>query len=613
MRKSLLAGAAIIAGFTALGAPAAWAQADPGGDAASAGRISAGRAVNASIETAGDVDWYRIRLSAGRAYTITLNGAGEAGLSDPFLAVFGADGAAGGEPLAFNDDSDGTLNSALSFTPPETGTYFIEARGFSEDATGAYALLIERGEVIRPPQASARIEMGGEVSAALDAAGEKDLYAVRLEAGQTYRIALNSTGETALSDPYLNLYAPRSVTPDASNDDGGGGLNSYLEYTAGVTGDHIIEARGFSDDATGGYALSVRQGDVPATIETDVTLSAEGDSRGDRLRPAGDTDWFRVELAEGAQIRVQLLSGGEAETPLDDPYLILRDSAGAELARDDDGGEGLNSYLEFTAPAAGAYFIEARGFGDEAEGGYTLNLLPGDIPDTAAGDEVLATSEGRVSRISPAGDADWFAVNMYEGRTYRFNLQGGEAEGELLDPLLTLMDPEGAAAGSDDDGGTGLNSYLTFTAPVTGTYYAAVSSFGGDGQGSYMLSVLDTEIPRDLGTDETLLGEDDARASRIDFVGDKDAFRIIVAAGTEYQLRVASAEEAGVANPALTLLNAEGEEIAANDDESRRSRNAALTFTAPAESEIVYAIVSGVNNATGGYDLTVSRTGAEEE
>ena len=58
-----------------------------------------------------------------------------------------------------------------------------------------------------------------------------------------------------------------------------------------------------------------------------------------------------------------------------DTYLILARLVGDRvefLAEDDDGGNGLNSQLTATLPAAGTYFILANSYGPGATGSYTL-------------------------------------------------------------------------------------------------------------------------------------------------------------------------------------------------------------------------------------------------
>jgi hypothetical protein len=98
-----------------------------------------------------------------------------------------------------------------------------------------------------------------------------------------------------------------------------------------------------------------------------------------------------------------------------------------------------------------------------------LNLVSGEVgADANSGEYLVANGEGRTSTIGTAGDVDWFAVDLVEGRPYRFNLEGVDPEA-LGDPVLTLFDSEGRQLASDDDGGRGANAYLTYASTVGGT------------------------------------------------------------------------------------------------------------------------------------------------
>ena len=96
--------------------------------------------VNGRIDFSGDEDWFAIELEAGQRYEFTLAGTGADALNDPFLEIMSADG----QRLGFNDDSNGTLNSTLFFTPTQTGTYYLNAHGYVNDfgqtGTGDYVL-----------------------------------------------------------------------------------------------------------------------------------------------------------------------------------------------------------------------------------------------------------------------------------------------------------------------------------------------------------------------------------------------------------------------------------------------------------------------------------------
>ena len=57
-----------------------------------------------------------------------------------------------------------------------------------------------------------------------------------------------------------------------------------------------------------------------------------------------------------------------------DAYLLVLGDDGTEVARDDDGGTGLNARLDFLAPATGQYTILATSAGSGQSGRYTIRL-----------------------------------------------------------------------------------------------------------------------------------------------------------------------------------------------------------------------------------------------
>jgi hypothetical protein len=91
--------------------------------------------------------------------------------------------------------------------------------------------------------------------------------------------------------------------------------------------------------------------------------------------------------------------------------------------------------------------------------------------------------------IDPAGDFDYFVFNGNGGQTIAINIDAAE-HGSSLDSYLWLMDMDGQTilAENDDDGST-TDSYLTHTLPASGTYYAIVSSYGGDGDRNFFYTI----------------------------------------------------------------------------------------------------------------------------
>jgi hypothetical protein len=105
--------------------------------------IGLGTAVDVSIDSSGDSDWYRVTLTAGVTYTIQTSSV--PGFDpDPYINIYNSTGAT---ILAFNDDGGDGLNSSVSFTPTTSGVYYIDARTYFDSAaqissTGVYKLSI---------------------------------------------------------------------------------------------------------------------------------------------------------------------------------------------------------------------------------------------------------------------------------------------------------------------------------------------------------------------------------------------------------------------------------------------------------------------------------------
>ena len=206
---------------------------DYSADIETAGAVTVGGIATGEIETSGDRDWFAVELEAGRTYRIDLRGSptGDGTLSDPRLyGIRDADGALISD--TGNDDGGYGYNSRVTFTPTETGTYYIEAGAF-RTRQGTYE--VEVRDITPPPDdfadttaTTGTIEVGGSATGEIGAARDRDWFAVELEEGRTYRIDLRGspTGDGTLRDP--RLYGIRdadgALISGTGNDDGGHGL-----------------------------------------------------------------------------------------------------------------------------------------------------------------------------------------------------------------------------------------------------------------------------------------------------------------------------------------------------------------------------------------------------
>jgi hypothetical protein len=114
-----------------------------------------------------------------------------------------------------------------------------------------------------------------------------------------------------------------------------------------------------------------------------------------------------------------------------------------------------------------------------------------DHGDDAANSTSVQTDTTIIGDIEVVADQDWFGFLGQTGIHYVFEtaLLG------IIDTSLVLYDTDGTTVlAFDDDGGPGLASRLTWTAPSQGTYFLAVRGFDTQ-TGAYSVTMSDNAIP----------------------------------------------------------------------------------------------------------------------
>lgn len=251
------------------------------------GSLAVGGTVKGKVEASGDTDLFAVTLTAGKTYTFNLTSDG--GRFDPYLTLRNANGNA----LATNDDFGGQLNSRISFTAKEGGTYYLEAKGFGS-SIGGYTLAAKNDDTGPQPVVDdfrdglndtssplGTLAAGGTVRGVVETAGDKDIFAISLEAGKTYTFDLKSGTGAALSDPNLRL-VDGNGNQLATNNDFGGSRNSQITFEAQQNGTFYLEAGGVGN-TRGTYTLSASPGTVPPVDPTegefDIQVRFNGDAR----------------------------------------------------------------------------------------------------------------------------------------------------------------------------------------------------------------------------------------------------------------------------------------------------------------------------------------------
>ncbi len=498
---------------------------DYSANTATTGAVAVGGSRSGNIETADDIDWFKIGLSTGFIYTIQLKGApsGSGTLTDPYFdGIYDASG----HYLdgTSNDDFGSGRESKVTFTPSATGNYYLSAAAYGS-LTGSYTLSVTRQAIAADLPAStatsAAIAVGGTFRSSIGFAGDVDWVKTTLTAGQSYAVELNAdeTNSSPLSDPlFVGIYTSTgSLIGGTTNDDYGVGRNSHVTFSPGNTGTYYLAAAGYST-TQGAYELhllSTAAGadDAGNTIATTASLTV-GTAKSGTINFARDVDWFKINLTAGQQYAVNVRGFDSGAGTLANPELVgiynavgvLTPGTGNDNLPDSPDAQSL-----FRPTASCAYFVAVKA-ADDTTGTYTVSVnteaVSGDLPDNSTTTASVAAGAPLRSEIDTSGDVDWIKTTLTAGTAYQFDLLGAATanSGNLRDPLiLGVYDARGLilANSSDDDSGTGNNAHIGITAAANGTYFIGVGGYGSS-TGSYTLSMTasaaDTSAPNLIAT-----------------------------------------------------------------------------------------------------------------
>lgn len=206
-------------------------------------------------------------------------------------------------------------------------------------------------------------------------------------------------------------------------------------------------------------------GDVAGSTRTNQALAVGSHFEG-RINTDSDQDWLRLTLKAGQTYTITM--DGIGSEGLYDPGLELRGANGQLIRWDDDGGNGLNSSMTFTATTSGTFYVTAQTNTTDDRGDYRLTLRTGKAAEItftndSPEDGAWSTSElagGSITSSLVNIDRSWIreavSLNSYWFQTYIHEVghalglgHGGNYNGEATWPddahyaedsvMLTIM------------------------------------------------------------------------------------------------------------------------------------------------------------------------------
>jgi hypothetical protein len=184
----------------------------------------------------------------------------------------------------------------------------------------------------------------------------------------------------------------------------------------------------------------------------------------------------KMRLAAGKTYVIDLMSSDF------DTFLRLEDSAGKQLAEDDDGGQDTNAQIVFTPEKTGEFKVVATRF-EEGQGAYTLKIeelkykaaKAQAIPKDGLSVDAKLDNTDPFDQLGGKQRFKLYSVKLEAGKTYTIDMTSND-----FDSFLRLMDSRFKLLESDDDGGGNLDARITFRPRENGVYHIIATTLDGD-------------------------------------------------------------------------------------------------------------------------------------
>jgi predicted metal-dependent phosphotriesterase family hydrolase len=496
---------------------------EPDNSRAEATLISTDSVVQSHILQAGDDDWYKFDVQAGKAYRVVVSSS----FSGEFYLY----------PDSTSTSQTYSSSSSASIKPTKTGRMFLDFSGYSSTSSGAYkvAIYLDTAGVDKyePDDTRAQatlITTDSAVQSHYLQAGEDDWYKFDAQAGKSYKVTVSSsfTGESY-------VYADSATTSSSQT------YSSSSTYTvkAAKTGRMFVDFSGYSTSYTGAYkiAISVDTAGVdkyePDDTRATATLITTDSAVQTHYLQAGEDDWYKFEAQAGKTYKVTTSSSFTGES------YVYADSATTS-------SQTYSSSSTYTVKAAktGRMFVDFSGYSTSYTGAYkiaisvdTTGVDKYEPDDTRAQATLITTDSVSQSHYLQAGEHDWLKFKADSGKTYKVTI-GNFSDGRFYvypdsastSYLLSTTSTSGSVKATKS--GTMFIDFYGYSTSYSGAYKIAVSV---DTTG------IDKFEPDDSKAKANLITTDGVSQSHFLQVGDTDWVKFKVDSGSTYVLSTSGA------------------------------------------------------------------------
>ena len=527
-------------------------------------------------------------------------------LDDSVLELYDSDRTT---QLAQNDDFENTLASALDWTCPRTGTYYIKVRGYDGSSTGTFSLAVQANGYV--PGGPVTTGDACATPLSLSGSGEIDFtdsysdntvcqWILTCEPGNEVAVTID-TLDVEQGYDYLDIMAGNgaavahltgSTLPNPATFTSAGQNTATISFTS----DESVASRGFHLS----YACSVSSGQTAGGACTPVTVGAR--PREGNIDTAGSSITYCLSAAGGTTYQIAV----DLETLADSNLILFAPDGQTQLAENDDYGSGLSSYLEWTAPADGVYQVRVEGYATET-GTFLLSIDAGSDDPCGASGVTLTEDNGDIffSNSYEEGETCHWTVTCNDGSP-TLDFQAFDTESDY--DFVTVMDGPTSRApqlvhlsGSlntlpqSSVTATGSSMYVEFTADdsVGGQGFDASWECRRTGGGGGGAVTAQTAAPLTPGRPV---------AGNVVTAGAPVAYSLAAEGGVTYEVDVALQT---LGDSVLQILDRDGQTVLSENDDYGDGLSSHITWTAPL-SGTYFVSVSGYATETGSFTVSVT-------
>jgi hypothetical protein len=324
-----------------------------------------GTEIVGSLETSHDIDIFKISVESGHSYEITLDTNDG---SWPYLDILDSNSNYQWQDVQWEWDND--VTSRVTFTPGESGDFYIQVDSWEESAYTLSVNAIEINNIADDTTTTASVVVDDDIGydGSLELYDDIDWIAVTLQKDVIYQIDVSSDYTDMIIDGIYD--ANGTYISNTYDDDSGSWLDARVSFSAEDNGTYYIAVSGYS---IGEYNIQVSTIDElndteGNSINTSVSIEVNNSYEGS-IDYTYDEDWIRVSLEENETYNINLTGNTLRDTVIQGIY----DAEGNFIdgTYNDDSGWTLDSSITFSATESSDYYIVVSGYGSNT-GTYNL-------------------------------------------------------------------------------------------------------------------------------------------------------------------------------------------------------------------------------------------------